>query len=391
MKTTRFIAIFLATAALAAGCQTSQEYFEAVYFTGTESSPLSNVYIDGPSSLAVSVTSSRKVESDVRVAIEVDAAALDAYNAAQGTSYRMLPDGSYTLSSDGVTIEAGSSVSEPLRFEINSMDDFEFGTLYCMPLRITGTSDGTQVLASSGVQYIVLNQLIKTRGVDLQGSWHIGMDTMFEKPELDNLSACTLEIRIYAKGWSRLSHGISSLIGVEENFLLRLGDVSIAGVEEPKSILNAAGHGSTLSAKNSPLSLERWYHVAMVDNGSEMKIYIDGQEVASANTANVKAINLGFAYQGSVFSVGRSANDYRRFNGIVSEARAWSRALTPVELLNNQCYIDPATAEGLIGYWRLDEVEADGRTFKDLSGHGYDGVASSTPVWSDEIHCPVVE
>lgn len=388
MKTNRFIATLLATAVLAAGCQKSQEYFDAVYFTGTESSPLTNVYIDGPSSLAVSVTSSRKIESDLTVDIAVDAAALEAYNAQMGTSYVMLPEGSYALSADKVVIESGSSVSEPLRFEITSMDDFDFGTLYCMPLRITGTSDGTPVLASSGVQYIVLNQLIKTRGVDLQGSWHISMDSMFEKPELDNLPACTMEIRMYAKGWSRLSHHISSLIGVEENFLLRLGDESIAG-SDPGSILNAAGHVATLPAKNNPLSLERWYHVAVVDNGSEMKLYIDGAEVASLNTAGGKAINLGFAYQQSYFSVGRSANDYRHFNGIVSEARVWKRALTPVELVNNQCHIDPATAEGLIGYWRLDEAE--GKIFKDLSGNGYDGIASRDPVWSDEIHCPVVE
>ncbi len=389
MKTTKIIATLLATAALAAGCQKSQEYTEVVYFTGTESSPLTNVYIDGPSSIAVSVTSSRKMTADVAVSIETDVAALKAYNAANGTAYEMMPAGSYALSAPSVVIPAGSSVSEALEFEIVSMDDMEFGKLYCMPLRITGASDGTAVLSSSQNRFIVLNQLIKTRGAALNGSWYIGMESMFEKPELDGLGACTLEIRMYAKGWSSLSHGISSLIGVEENFLLRIGDVSIGGVDEPRSILNAAGHGSTLSATSAPLALNRWYHVAMVDDGSEMKIYVDGAEVASANTSNAKAINLGFAYQSSWFSIGRSASDYRRFNGIVSEARAWSRALTPIELVNNQCYINPATAEGLIGYWRLDE--ADGRTFADLSGNGYDGVASADPIWSDEIKCPVVE
>lgn len=397
MKTNKIIAIFLATAALAAGCQKSQEYTDVVYFTGTESSPLRNVYIDGPSSVAVSVTSSRKMERDVAVTVVVDEAALTAYNAKNGTSYAMLPAGSYRLSSDAVTIGSGTSVSETLELEIVSMDDMEFGLLYCLPLRITGTSDATPVLDASCVQYVVLNQLIKTRGVDLQGSWHISMESMFEKPELDNLPACTMEIRMYANGWSSLSHGISSLIGVEENFLLRIGDVSIAGVDEPRSVVNVAGHVSTLSALSAPLSRGRWYHVAVVDNGSEMKIYIDGVEQASLNTAGGKAINLGFAYQSSYFSIGRSASDYRHFNGIVSEARVWRRALTPVELVNNQCYINPATAEGLIGYWRLDEVADDGVTFTDLSGNGYDGVAmrnnttTATPVWSDEIHCPVVE
>ncbi|WP_418990932.1 DUF1735 and LamG domain-containing protein [Alistipes sp.] len=389
MKTTQFIATLLATAALAAGCQKSQEYYDAIYFTGTEASPLTNVYIDGPSSIAVSITSTRKAEADISVEIEVDEAALATYNANNGTAYELLPAGSYSLSSQTAVIEAGSCVSGPLNVVLESMDDIEFGTLYCLPLRIKSCSDGTTILAASERSYIIFNQLIKTRGVDLQGSWNIDMTTTMKgKKELDNLPACTVEIRMYANGWSNMKHGISSLIGVEENFMLRIGDVSIGGVKEPKSILNIAGRGSTLSALDNPLSLGRWYHVAAVDNGSALKLYIDGVEVASVSTVGRDPINLGYYYNSS-FCIGRSADDYRRFRGWVSEARVWKRALAPIELLNNQCQIDPATAEGLIGYWRLDEAE--GRIFKDISGNGYDGEATTTPVWTGEIHCPVVD
>lgn len=389
MKTNKLMAILLATAALAAGCQESQEYTDVVFFTGTENSPLTNVYIDGPSTVSVSITSSTKVTEDVGVFLEVKASELDTYNAEHGTSYRILPEGSYNLSDTEARIAAGSAVSDPVSVEILSMDDLEFGVLYCLPLHITGTSTGMSVLGASQTTYIVFNQLIKTRGVDLGGSWNIDMEkTMKGKAELDNLSACTMEIRMYAKGWSSLSHGISSLIGVEENFMLRIGDVSIGGVDEPRSILNVAGRGSTLAALDNPLSLNRWYHVATVDDGSNLKLYIDGVEVASVSSADRDPVNLGYYYN-SAFCIGRSANDYRRFNGMVSEARVWSRALTPIEMLNNQCYVNPETAEGLIGYWRLDEAED--RVFKDISGNGYDGEATSNPVWTGEIHCPVVE
>lgn len=389
MKTNKLMAILLASAALAAGCQESQEYTDVVFFTGTESSPVTNVYIDGPSTVSVSITSSTKVTEDVGVFLEVEGSELDAYNAEHGTSYRILPEGSYALSTNEARIAAGSAVSDPVSVEILSMDDLEFGVLYCLPLHITGTTTGMSVLGASQTTYIVFNQLIKTRGVDLGGSWNIDMEkTMKGKAELDNLPACTMEIRIYAKGWSSLSHGISSLIGVEENFMLRIGDVSIGGVDEPRSILNVAGRGSTLAALDNPLSLNRWYHVATVDDGSNLKLYIDGVEVASVSSSDRDPVNLGYYYN-SAFCIGRSAGDYRRFNGKVSEARVWSRALTPVEMLNNQCYVNPETAEGLIGYWRLDEAE--GTLFKDLSGNGYDGEATKTPVWTEEIHCPVVE
>lgn len=389
MKTNKLMAILLATAAIAAGCQKSQEYTDVVFFTGTESSPVTNVYIDGPSTVSVSITSSTKVTEDVGVYLEVEGSELGSYNAEHGTSYRILPEGSYALSTTEARIAAGSAVSDPVSVEILSMDDLEFGVLYCLPLHITGTTTGMSVLGASQTTYIVFNQLIKTRGVDLGGSWNIDMEkTMKGKSELANLPACTMEIRMYAKGWSSLSHGISSLIGVEENFMLRIGDVSIGGVDEPRSILNVAGRGSTLAALDNPLSLNRWYHVATVDDGSNLKLYIDGVEVASVSSADRDPVNLGYYYN-SAFCIGRSANDYRRFNGMVSEARVWSRALTPTEMLNNQCYVNPETAEGLIGYWRLDEAED--RVFKDISGNGYDGEATSNPVWTEEIHCPVVE
>ena len=356
-----------------------------VYFTGTENSNITNMYVDGPSSMGVTVTSSCKMAADVQVSLAVDAAAVDAYNALHGTDYRMLPAGSYRLSDEAVTIAEGTNVSTPSSFEIVSMDDFDEGANYCVPLKITGTSNGMGVLEASRTQYIFISQITTTRGINLKNSWYITMDGMVDDPALKDLPACTMEIRMYANGWRTSGHMISSLIGVEENFLLRVGDESIKNPAQ----LQLAGRGTSITAPNA-LSLGRWYHIAVVDNGSEMTIYIDGNAEISVDSSSSKAINLGFYYN-SPFAIGMSAADVRYFNGYVSEARVWKRALTPTELKNNQCYVDPTTAEGLIGYWRLDQVEDDGRTFAELSGNGYHGKASSNPTWTGEIKCPVIE
>ena len=157
------------------------------------------------------------------------------------------------------------------------------------------------------------------------------MDGMVDDPALKDLPACTMEIRMYANGWRTSGHMISSLIGVEENFLLRVGDESIKNPAQ----LQLAGRGTSITAPNA-LSLGRWYHIAVVDNGSEMTIYIDGNAEISVDSSSSKAINLGFYYN-SPFAIGMSAADVRYFNGYVSEARVWKRALTPTELKNNQC------------------------------------------------------
>ena len=263
----------LTAAVLAAGCQKSLEYSDVVYFTGTENSNITNMYVDGPSSMGVTVTSSCKMAADVQVALAVDAAAVDAYNALHGTDYRMLPAGSYRLSDDAVTIAEGTNVSTPSSFEIVSMDDFDEGAHYCVPLKITGTSNGMGVLEASRTQYIFISQITTTRGINLKNSWYITMDGMVDDPALKDLPACTMEIRMYANGWRTSGHMISSLIGVEENFLLRVGDESIKNPAQ----LQLAGRGTSITAPNA-LSLGRWYHIAVVDNGSEMTIYIDGHQ-----------------------------------------------------------------------------------------------------------------
>ena len=48
----------LTAAVLAAGCQKSLEYSDVVYFTGTENSNITNMYVDGPSSMGVTVIKS---------------------------------------------------------------------------------------------------------------------------------------------------------------------------------------------------------------------------------------------------------------------------------------------------------------------------------------------
>ncbi len=75
------------------------------------------MYVDGPSSMGITVTSSAKLSSEMTVDVEVNGAAVDAYNAAHGTAYKMLPEGSYKLSSSNLKIEAGKNVSLPVNFD----------------------------------------------------------------------------------------------------------------------------------------------------------------------------------------------------------------------------------------------------------------------------------
>lgn len=382
MKLNKLSMILLATAAFAAAaCQESIEYKDVVFFTGTESTAVTSMYIEGPSSIGLTVTSSKKLGEDMTVGVQIAPEVLPAFNQASGTSYQMLPEGSYKMEETFFTIENGKSVSLPVNFEILSMDDFDEGVLYCVPIRLTETSNGMDVLESSRITYIVINQIITTKGPDFGKTNYIHMPTMINNPMFNDMGVCTMEIRVRMDGWATSNPFISSVIGVEENFLIRFGDISCDNNQ-----LQYAGRGASLTSE-SHFDTGVWYHVAVVDNGSTLTLYVNGNVEGTVDSSGKSAINLAWDYSDG-FHIGRSAGG-RLMDGVVSEARVWNRVLSPIELVNNQCYVDP-TSEGLVCYWRLDGL-VDGK-FQDLTGNGNHGVPSNSNInWYEGLKCPVVD
>ena len=242
MNMKKIFSIAVAVLALA-GCQKSLEYRDVLYFTGTEDDPAVSMYVDGPASKNLTVSSSKVYDEDVNIAVMVDPSALEAFNAANGTSYQMLPEGSYQLSDNHFTIYAGTSVSAPVAFSIVSMDDFEEGVLYCAPVRLLAAADGSNILYPSQTIFLVINSIITTRCVNLAGSNWYNMETMVNNSDLANLPAVTLEARVYMNGWSNLSHKIASVVGIEEHMIVRFGDVSC-----DRDQLQVAGRFNALNA-----------------------------------------------------------------------------------------------------------------------------------------------
>ncbi len=381
MRMNKLTIMFLATAAFAAAaCQESMEYRDVVFFTGTESTAVTSMYVEGPTSMGLTVSSSAKLDSPVTVGVEVAPDALPAFSQAQGTDYKMLPEGSYKLDEDRFTIEAGKNVSLPVNFEILSMDDFEDGALYCVPIRLTETSNGMDILNASRVTYVVINQIITTKGPDLGRRTYVKFPTIINNSLFSNMSACTMEIRVRMDSWAGGSPYISSVIGVEENFLVRFGDVSCDNNQ-----LQYAGRGASVTSA-SHFNTGVWYHIAVVDNGSTLTLYVNGNVEGTVDSSGKSAINLAWDYMDG-FHIGFSERG-RMMDGVVSEARVWNRALNVIELENNQCYVDP-NSEGLIGYWRLDEL-VEGK-FKDLTGNGNDGTPVGNLDWYEGLKCPVIE
>jgi len=97
------------------------------------------------------------------------------------------------------------------------------------------------------------------------------------------------------------------------------------------------------------LNENEWYHMAAVHDGSEGKIYIDGNLIDSKEA--------GFApVTGDILEIGaQGSNDRFFWNGKIEEVRIWDKALTQEEINHYKDNPPSGDEEGLVGYWPMNE------------------------------------
>lgn len=385
-------------------------------------------------------------DGDVQVSLAVDPSLVAAYNARYGTAWPMLDEKYYTLSAAETTIAAGRTVSDPVTLQLRELmgeGEEQTGALpldetYLVPVRISGAS--IDVLGGSDVAYYVVKRssAITVAAQLNSGNW-INFPTLDKygtnSSAWNGLTAMTYEALIYIDEFANSivnaagvtsTVNISSVMGVEQYLLLRIGDTNF---ERQQLQFDGSGSGSQfgkIPGKDASKNLEagRWYHVACTyDQATQtVRIYVDGkiqsEETGVGITASSKKnqINLamralydlwdsaseadkpqyetddtgynklGDAYQ---FFIGKSYDDYRPLNGKIAEARVWSVARTPEQIWENMYEIEnPADDPTLLGYWKFNE--GAGNTVKDYSMYGNDGVAEIDIVWPTGIEIPKI-
>lgn len=409
------------------------------------------VYLDVSETSAVQVTSVNNnrpthdcklqaellypAEQDISVTIEVDPSLVAAYNTRYGTQWPMLDDKYYELSDGNVTIAAGKTTSDiaTLRLkELMGQGDDQTGALpidetYLVPVRIGHAS--MDVLDGSDIAYYVVKRSSAiTTAAQLTDNWieFPTLDKYSEHSKVWNgLTAATYEAFIYIDDFRTANDlgnpvNISSIMGVEQYLLLRIGDTNF---ERQQLQFDGSGGGSSfgkIPKKDAKKNLEkgRWYHVACTydQESRTARIYVDGKIQSEATGVGVAApseknrINLAMralydqwntapdadkskyedykgyneAYQ---FFIGRSYDNDRPLNGKIAEVRVWSVARTPEQIWENLYEIkNPQDEETLIGYWKFND--GAGNTVKDYSRYGNDGVAKNDIVWPQGIEIP---
>ena len=169
-------------------------------------------------------------------------------------------------------------------------------------------------------------------------------------PHNDNQNigdAFTIEAWIYANNWaSEVWRG--SIVnkdnqGPDRGFAFRCGD------NGKLSFVIAVDNSWEETMTTSVMSTKQWHHVAGVVNGTTVKLYVDGQEVAAGS------------FDGSPSDlpqdllIGASYFDGRFFDGAIDEVRIWNVARTQQEISENADADLMGTESGLAVYLPMNE------------------------------------
>ena len=189
-----------------------------------------------------------------------------------------------------------------------------------------------------------------------------------------NMKAFTLEALVNPTV-VRYSGSLSTIMGIEGKFLVRLGDVGIPW-NQVQVCWDSGKSGywgnieGKLSNSNMKVNLNEWTHIAVTFGEGTVKVFINGEEKGSTTTNVPASVNFGITHndeqapQGQqitrCFWVGYSYESTRDFQGMMSELRIWNRVLTADELANEarRYSVDPKS-EGLVTYWKCDEGQGD--------------------------------
>lgn len=189
-----------------------------------------------------------------------------------------------------------------------------------------------------------------------------------------NMTAFTLEALVNPTV-VRYSGSLSTIMGIEGKFLVRLGDVGIPWYQVQVCWDSGkSGYWGNIEGKlsnsNMKVNLNEWTHIAVTFGEGTVKVFINGEEKGSTTTNVPASVNFGITHndeqapQGQqitrCFWVGYSYESTRDFQGMMSELRIWNRVLTADELANEarRYSVDPKS-EGLVTYWKCDEGQGD--------------------------------
>ena len=124
------------------------------------------------------------------------------------------------------------------------------------------------------------------------------------------------------------------------------------------------------------LQKRQWYHLAAVNDGTTLRVYVDGRLAGTTSSLGAPCPSLA-----APIVIGKTGPlPAFFFPGPIDEIRIWNVARPALLIVAN--IRSPLTGHepGLVGYWPLDE--GAGTTTADATGGGHDGTLRNGAGWA---------
>ena len=354
----------------------------------------------------IKVAMAQPMAQDVNVTLRRADELFDTYRQAYyHEDAELLPAEYCNLEDIKSVVRAGDVSSENINIAFKNLDKLDYSKQYVLPVTIE--ADGVAVLERAKTMYFVIKEaslvnyvaeMYENRAWPIWDNWE----------KVSYLEQFTMECLINCHNFNN-SSSILTVMGVEDHFLIRIGDVTIPTnqIQVALAYKDVEG-GSTNRADVTDASLQlrkdRWYHLAVTFNKGYVQVYLDGRLKVEADRSvigkrpnpetgeseDIIFENVNFAAPHSdesdgkprCFWVGYSYDSNRSLDGMIAEARLWNRVLTKEEInAPNHFYklYDNQIDESLLAYWKFNE--GAGKAVKDYSIYGKDLEADHTLIW----------
>lgn len=383
-KTLKYSFILFAAALTLAGCKTESDRLDEHHFDNKlylNASDATDEILVKQTGAAVNVTRTLSMgtalQADCDITAKVVAAPemLDTYKQAYyNEDVLILPDGKCVISEPNLKINKGASVSPSVEISFNGLEELDRELVYVQPVKLADVQGIEALDSKTSVYYVFKGAALINVVADLAEnraypSWKDGSI-------VNDLTNFTLECMV---NFNQFGRQISSIMGIEGNFLLRVGD---AGV--PDNQLQVAC-SRNLTSSDLQFDTNKWYHVAVTFDNGTVRVYFNGVEKLNGNCGK-SSVSFGAAHtnedDGSrCFWIGYSYAADRYMDGKICEARIWNKTLTAEEInAPTHFYTVDPSSEGLVAYWKFDE--GAGNKIKDYSVNGNDLTVDSNPGWT---------
>ncbi|MDR1719935.1 MAG: DUF1735 and LamG domain-containing protein [Dysgonamonadaceae bacterium] len=377
MRTTDFyIAIAMTAMLYLAGCnrvsETESNFDNVVYIEAAASKNTENVAVkvkDEVLEQTLQASLALPLDQDVNVTFKVDFSLVSLYNAINGTECQALPEDFFEMPSKEAVIVAGNVRSTEVTVRFKNLLSMPTKISYVLPITLEN-ANGVNILNGSKTIYYLLKKGAPIVVAANINETYLQLVAPATTKQLNGLSKVTMEALVNIHDWGT-DAGISTFMGVEAYFLVRIGDDGW-----PKEQIQFSTSASDFGDKwppadnNKLLKKDVWTHIAFTMDLTtrETIIYVNGKvQSRDFRGGTATTVNLS-PTSGNLFYIGKSYNNSRYLRGEICEARIWNVIRTQEEI--DACKYGEGIEAGMSGlsaWWKFDEGK--GNNIYDYSGN----------------------